>query len=70
MSVQAPESQTNFVNDINDDSVPNVTMTEPMKEVSDEEKKEMADMSYSELKKKLEKDAKEDEKDLILPLSK
>jgi hypothetical protein len=46
MSVQAPESQTNFVNDINDDSVPNVTMTEPMKEVSDEEKKEMADMSY------------------------
>lgn len=69
MSVQAPESQTNFVNDINDDSTPNAVVSEPVKETTKKEKNEMADMSYNELKEKLESDAKHNEKDLVLPLS-
>lgn len=73
MSIALPESQETLINDINDDSSPNVEIaetTEPEPKImTTEEKEEINQMSYKELEAKLEQD-KADRPPTMMPQSK
>lgn len=71
MSVNVPDSQTNFVNDVHDDSTPNAEVNGPPElppMPTESEKKEIANMSYKELEAKLEEE-KKDKPPVQMPLS-
>jgi len=72
MSVATPESQETLVNDIHDDSTPNVEVSETGQPeppvMSAEDKDEINQMTYKELESKLEEE-KKNEPPVIMPQS-